>query len=350
MKRYLGWIVSIIIVVLVVLILIVRSGISKKNVKDQSNKVPVVIASVSEMSIPNQVQAVGTLQPKRQVSIAPQISGQVTQVAYVPGSYVKANALLVQLDDRIYASKLTSAASALRLAKMNYQRLQQLSKSGAASKQALDQSRATFQQAKAAVSTNKTYLSQARIVAPFAGFVGPKLVSIGDYVQKGEQLTTLTDRSELRVDFHLPERYISHIKLGQVVNIEVPTQKKLEVKGKVTYISPIVDEVTHSIALEATMPNEDNKLAPGLFVRIRQTLHNRPHALMIPQSSIVPSISGPKVYVVNKNMTVTLTRIRTGQSKGGRIEVLSGLDSKNRIVSAGQQRLQDGAAVREVSS
>lgn len=350
MRRYIGWILAVVVIVAVLVVLIVRSESSQKNDKKQINKVPVVVKSVSEMSIPNQVQAVGTLQPKRQVSIAPQISGQVTQVAYVPGSYVNAEDLLVQLDDRIYASKLNSAESVLRLAKMNYQRLQQLSKSGAASRQALDQSRATFQQAQAAVSTNKTYLSQARIVAPFAGFVGPKLVSIGDYVTKGQQLTTLTDRSELRVDFHLPERYLEHIKLGQVVNIEVPTQKKLHVEGKVTYISPIVDELTHSIALEATIPNEDNKLAPGLFVRIKQTLHNRPHALMIPQSSIVPSISGPKVYVVNKDSTVTLTRIRTGQSKDGHIEVLSGLKSGDRVVSAGQQRLQDGAAIREVSS
>lgn len=350
MKRYLSLIVAGAMFVVIVLVLILRAHSIQKTSKNHKITIPVVVSSVSQMSIPNEVQAVGTLQPKRQVSIAPQIAGQVTKVAYDPGRFVQANALLIQLDDRIYASKLRSAESALHLAKMDYQRLQKLSKSGATSRQALDQSRAAYQQAAAAVSTNETYLSQASIKAPFAGFVGPKLVSMGDYVQKGQQLTTLTDRSELRVDYHLSERYLAHIKLGQAIMIDVPTQKHLIVKGKVTYISPVVDELTHSIALEATIPNENNRLTPGMFVRIKQTLHFRPHAITVPQSSIVPSISGPKIYVVNKDKTVTLTRIKTGEAVNNQVEVLSGLTPADRVVIAGQQRLQDGAAIREVSS
>ena len=174
-------------------------------------------------------------------------------------------------------------------------------------------------------------------------------MSIGDYVKKGQHLTTLTDRSLLTVNYQLPERYLSALKLGQHVSIEVPHQHHFHVVGKVSFISPTVDELTHSVLIQAAIPNNDNQLAPGLFVRVHQVTHINDHALIIPQAAIVPTIMGPEVYVIKHNKAF-VQRIKTGNSFESHIEVLDGLNAGDQVVIAGQQRLQDGVKVREVTS
>ena len=311
--------------------------------------VPVTVTKVSRQVVPNQVVAVGTLQALRQVDLAPQIAGKVASISYTPGSYVKQGKVLIQLDDRIYKAQLKSAESTLKLTQLQYQRLSELVKSGAASQRAHDQARADYQQAKSSVATNKAYLNEMQIAAPFAGYVGPKNVSVGDYVQKGEEITTLTDRSQLLVDYQLSERYLSKLKLGQLVSIVIPAHAKNKVQGQVTYISPIIDKVTHSVSMQATIPNKDNLLAPGLFVKVHQTTRVNRHALVVPQASIVPTITGPKVFII-KNNKANLVAIKTGATFNNLIEVRQGLSLDDEVVIAGQQRLQDGVLVKEVSA
>lgn len=317
--------------------------------KSERAAIPVSVTKVQRKVIPSQIEAIGTLQAKREVDIAPQIAGQVVAVSYTPGTFVKSGKVLIQLDDRIYRAQLTSAQSALKLAEMNYNRTLQLIKSGAASRQMLDQQRATYQQAKALVSQNETYLAQTHITAPFDGYVGAKNVSIGNYVQKGEKLTTVTDRSELRVDYALSERYLPKLKLGQKVEVVVPNQSHIKVEGDVAYISPTINRMTHSVDVHAIIPNKDNLLTPGLFVKIYQVTRINHHALVVPQASIVPTITGPKVFVI-KNKKAMLTRIKTGPTFDNMIEVKSGLQNGEVIVVAGQQRLQEGSLVKEVKS
>lgn len=344
---------SIIVVLIVLLGLAVfwyeEHQIDHNSPKSERVAIPVTVTKVKRKVVPSQVEAIGTLQAKRQVDIAPQIAGKVVDVSYTPGSFVKRGKVLIQLDDRIYRAQLSSAQSALKLAETNYKRILQLIKSGAASRQLLDQERAAYQQAKASVSQNETYLAQTSIKAPFDSYVGPKNVSIGDYVQKGEKLTTMTDRSELQVDYALPERYLPRLKLGQLVEVVVPNESEIKVKGKVSYIAPTVNRLTHSVALHATIPNKENLLTPGLFVKVHQVTHINHHALVVPQASIVPTITGPKVFVI-KNKKAMLKRIKTGPAFQDMIEVKSGLRDGQLVVVAGQQRLQEGSLVKEVKS
>lgn len=318
-------------------------------INNQKVATPVVTTAVKRETVPSRVEAVGTLQAERQVNIAPQISGQIVAISYNPGSYVKAGTTLVELDNDIYQAKLASSQSAYRLAKANYQRISQLARSGAASRQMLDQQRAAYQQARAAVVTNKTWLADTLIKAPFSGYIGPKNYSVGDYVQEGEKLTTLTDRSQLFVNYQLPERYLPTLEFGQLVHVSMPSSGQADVTGKVTYISPIIDDTTHSVSVQATIPNNKNVLAPGLFVKIQQVTHMNRDALVVPLASIVPTITGPKVFIVQKNKAHGI-HVSTGANYDNLIEIRSGLKAGDAVVVAGQQRLQDGTVVTRVSS
>lgn len=310
---------------------------------------PVVLVKVKRQALPRQLQAVGTLKAWRQIAVASQLDGEVTALYFKPGSYVAAGARLLQLDDRIARAKLASANSALHLATMNYQRAQSLAHTGAESKQALDKMRATFHEAKAAVDIHRKLLSETSITAPFAGYVGVQSVNVGDYLRKGQTITTLTDRSQLRVTYQLPERYWSRLKLAQSVILTLPNQSGLHVSGKVNYIAPTVNPATHSILLQAIVDNSKNQLTPGLFVRVQQTIGVDQRALVVPEASIVSTITGPMVYVVRQHKA-TQVSIKTGIHYDGLVEVQAGLRQGDQVVVAGQQALTEGAMVKEVGA
>lgn len=349
MRRYISTFIAVIIIIGLIIYWVEEHNTEQSVTAFHRAAVPVSVVSVKRQVVPDEIHAVGTLEARREVDIAPQIAGLVSTIAYTPGSLIKAGKLLIQLDDRIFQAKLKSAESVLTLAKMDYHRVISLAGSGAASQQLLDQKRAAYQQAIASVTTNNTYLAETAIRAPFAGYVGAQNVNVGDYVQKGEKLTTLTDRSELRVDYQVSERYLPLLALGQKVNVTVPNEPNIKMHGKVSYISPIIDDTTHSLAVEATIPNQKNILAPGLFVKVNQTVRINRDALVVPQASIVPTITGPKIFIIQKKKA-KLVSVKTGSSFSNLIEVRAGLHEGDVVVIAGQQRLEDGVSVKEVVS
>ncbi|MCH9643418.1 MAG: efflux RND transporter periplasmic adaptor subunit [Gammaproteobacteria bacterium] len=309
--------------------------------------IAVRVAKVKRSTITNTVYAVGTLQAKQQINVAPQMDGKIVAILYKPGSFVKQNTVLFQLDDRIYQARLRSAQSALNLAKMNFERSLQLAKTGAQSKQTLDSMRATFEEAQAALSSDQTVLSEARIRAPFSGYVGPQLVSIGDYVRQGQTLTTLTDRSILQVNYSLPEQYLQQLQLGQKVRVILPNHKHEKFIGKLSYISPTVDDTTDSVDLEADIPNPKNILAPGLFVKVKQVLGMNRNALVVPIESLVSTITGSQVYRIENHRARAIS-VKTGATSRNHVEILKGLKQGDVVVTAGQQELIDGSHVSEV--
>lgn len=326
-----------------------QSGSDKSHQRHMS--VPQVeVAPVTHGSINESISALGVIQAAQQVQIAPQLSGQVVAITYQPGEYVKKGQILFRLDDRIYQAKLNAAQAALTLSKLSYTRNKALTQYGAQSKQNLDALQATYQQDLSAVSTNKTYLAQTVIRAPFSGYIGMNTVSVGSYVQPGQVLATLTDRVHLRVDYWLPEQYVTDIALNQLVNVRLSDTTHAPYQGHVTYIAPTVDSATHNIELQATITSSDAQLTPGLFVKVKQITHPNTQALMIPQRAVVPTMTGNAVYVVRDQHAYEVPVTVGRESSEARVAVLSGLQANEDVVVVGQQRLQNGSAIHEVAA
>lgn len=313
----------------------------------KSEPIAVKVSKVIRQSVPDVVDAIGVLQAKQQINVTPEISGIVISINYTPGSFVKKGTVLFRLDDRIYLAKLKSSKATLRLAKLNYQRYTKLAKLGALSKQALDTIRANYLQAQADVKTNQTYLSQTIIKAPFDAYVGPKNISIGDYVQQGQLLTSLTDRKNLYVDYQVSEKYLPKLKLGQDVKIIVTNMPGRLFKGKVSYIAPTINVSTHSVALQAAVLNLDNQLTPGSYVKIKQHIGLQRDALVIPQQSLIPTITGNKVFIV-VNGKAQSVNVKIGATINNQVEIIKGLSFGDVVVTAGQQQLKNGTKVKVV--
>jgi membrane fusion protein (multidrug efflux system) len=193
-------------------------------------------------------------------------------------------------------------------------------------------------------------LEKMRLLAPFDGVVGIRNFSVGDYVKDGVDLVNLEDVRRLKADFRLPERYFGRVRVGQAVEISPDALPDLHVAGAVESVNPRIDSNGRSVEIRAVLPNADNRLRPGMFVRVRVILGDRNDALVLPEEAIVPSGSDFFVFKVLDGKAQRV-RVSTGVRRDGRVEVASGLQPGDQVVVAGQVRLAvDGQAVRIVAS
>ncbi len=339
--------------VLIVVVVLLLAGSAYYHFTHQAKQAPawhakptvVKVTPVTYQTLPNKIDAVGTLKALDKVKITAEVAGKVAKIDFVPGASVKKGTVLIQLDDTIFKADLKAAKADLVLSRLNYQRFENLAKRGLLAKQKSDEALADLEDKQASVDVKSTQLAKMSLQAPFDGLLGARLVSIGGYVAVGQALVTIVDINNLLLQYQVPEKYLAQLKVGQPVSIKTNAYPTQHFAGKVSFISPMVDEETRTVLLQATIPNGDHRLRPGLFVKLKQQLGLAKKSLVIPEESLIPAIEGEHVFVVEKGKAVT-KRIKTGLRHGRWVQVLSGLKASDVVVTAGHQKLKDGAAVK----
>lgn len=309
---------------------------------------PVRVQPVKLVSSPTKINAVGTLRAPQDIKITAEVGGYVTNVAFIDGQAVKAGDVLFQLDDAKEQADLLSAQSAYEGAKNKLGRMQNLVKSHYVSAEDIDLAKADLEAKLAALKTAQDSVNKKTIKAPFNGTVGAKTVNIGDFVASGQKLVELVDRGVLKVDYSVPEKYFQQVKLNQAVTITTSDSSCRSFAGNVVYIAPTIDPETHTLALQASVPNLDNALAPGLFVTLSHVTGSTNNIVIVPEESLLKSPDKVIVYRVLDNKAVE-TPVKVGMCQGnGYVEILSGLKAGDIIVIAGQEKLSNGADVNIV--
>ncbi|WP_420102317.1 efflux RND transporter periplasmic adaptor subunit [Bosea sp. (in: a-proteobacteria)] len=306
--------------------------------------VPVEVAAVEVMTVNEEVEALGTLAADESIVIAPEIAGRVVALGFREGERVKAGQELVKLDTAILDAELKQAMADLGLARDTNDRLKGLVSRGSGTQVALDESAARLASSEARVQLAKAKLAQSTLVAPFNGVVGLRSVGIGDYVSVGKQLITLTNIDPIKIDFRVPEIYLSRVKVGQPVQVRVDAAPDKPFAGKIFAIDPVVDVNGRAIRLRATVPNPDLALKPGLFARLSIIVDQRENAIVVPEMAVVPDGIGKMIYVA-ENGKARRVPVELGKRLPGKVEVVGGLKPGMQIVTAGQMRLRDGAAI-----
>lgn len=306
--------------------------------------VPVEVANVELMTVAEEVEALGTLAADEMVVIAPEIAGRVIELGFKEGESVKKGQELVKLDTAILSAELKQAQADLGLARDTHERLRSLVSRGSGTQVSLDEAIAKLASSEARVELAKAKLAQSTIVAPFNGVVGLRSVGVGDYVAVGKPLITLTNIDPIKIDFRVPEIFLSRLKVGQPVSMRVDAVPDRTFTGQTYAIDPVVDINGRAIRLRAAIPNADLTLKPGLFARLAITVDQRPNAIVIPEMAVVPDGMGKMVYVVDGGKAKRIP-VELGKRLPGKVEVLSGLTPKMQIITAGQMRLRDGSAI-----
>lgn len=313
-----------------------------------SRAVSVETAAVKTGPLEREVVAVGSLRSDESVVLSPEIAGRVTKIAFDEGQSVGAGALLVGLDDSVHRAELEQARANLALAKRNAARAAELASRGLVSASDRDATASQQELDQASYELAQAQLAKTRIAAPFAGRLGLRQVSPGDYVTPGQALVTLESTGRMKIEFRVPELALATLKEGQAVSVELDAYPEESFVGEVYAIDTRVNDETRSIALRARLDNRSGRLRPGQFARVRLVVDRKLEALTVPEEAVFPRGEQLFVYVVREGKA-ELREVELGVRQPGSAEVVSGLRAGESVVTSGHQNLSPGSAVQVAS-
>lgn len=299
---------------------------------------------VKEQVWQDEIKTTGSLSAIKGVTIVPEVAGVITKIYFQSGQMVKEGELLIQINPAQAEADLAKAQAQKQLSELQYNRLAQLHKKNFASMTEVDKAKSTLEIDRASVKQAKAKLKQLNIVAPFSGKLGLCKVSVGDYVNSGIEIVNLQQLDKLKINFSVAGTYSNDVKVGDEVNVMVNNSNQ-SYQGKIAAIDSKIDPDTRSLDLEALIKNKDNKLLPGAFIEVVLHLGKAQPTKIIPQTAIEYSAEGAYVYrivdKVAKKIKVTLGK----KLADNRVVIINGLNVGDVIVTAGQVKLYDGAAV-----
>ncbi|SEH56369.1 efflux RND transporter periplasmic adaptor subunit [Magnetospirillum fulvum] len=307
--------------------------------------VEVSAQTVQPETLPQSLEATGSLQAVREVTLAPEVAGRVVAIHFEAGSSVTAGTPLVQLYDAPDRADRAQAVARAQFARLQHERSVGLVPIGAEPKQLLQQREAELTQANAAIQGIDARIAQKAIRAPFAGLIGIRRVNLGQYVNAGDPLATLTALDPLYVNFTVPQQDLSKLRLGGDVTVRTDAYPDRLFPARINAIEPKVGQDTRNISVQATLANPHQILRPGLYVTAGIMQPMRPETILVPTTAVQTSASGDSVFVV-RNGKAELLPVITGQRLGDRIVIETGLTPGDSVITSGQLRVQPGAAVR----
>lgn len=299
---------------------------------------------VTSAAVVEDIRAVGTLRPNESVVIAPEIAGRLSSIRFKEGDRVKSGDVLVEIDPVILKAELDKARSDVALARANHDRATTLAQQGTGTLRARDEAVAAFHAAQANLALAQARLDKATILAPLSGVAGLRSVSVGAYLTPGMPIVEVADIDSLKVDFRVPELLVTNLRPGQGVVVMADAVPGATFEGSIYAIDPIIDVNGRAIRLRARVPNSDGRLSPGLFVRIQIIVDRRADAMLVPESAIITEAGKTFVYRIVDGRAQRVDVV-LGQRRPGMVEVRNGLGRQDAVVTAGHQRLRDGAAV-----
>jgi membrane fusion protein, multidrug efflux system len=329
--------------------------------------IPVAVATAERRDVPVFLEGLGSVQAYNTVSLKSRIDGQIVQIAFKEGQFVKQGDLLIVIDPRPYQVQLEQAQAALardqaqsKNAQLDYDRYQQLSKEGVIAQQQFDTQKAlvnqlqgTMQTDQAAIDNAKLQLVYTRITAPVSGRIGLRLVDVGNMVHAADTnaLLVITQLQPIAVVFTLPEDALptvaQHMKSAplQVDAYSRDDTTKLAV-GKLLTIDNQIDPTTGTGKLKALFENADNALWPNQFVNAHLLLETRKGAIVVPAAAIQRGPQGSSfTYVVKPDKTVEVRQVKVAFTQANISAIDSGLSAGDLVVTDGQDKLQGGSKV-----
>ncbi len=317
---------------------------------------PTVVAAVKAVMepVPRHLDGIGTVVAVDQVVISPQVAGRVLKVLFESGATVKAGDPIIQLDDATERADLANFQAQAKLAQVNLQRAVSLAKEKYGPQANVDQQQSNLDVARAGIAKSQSLIDQKLIRAPFGGTLGIRQVDVGQYVNPGAALVTLTDLDHLYADFTLPENMRGSLKPDLPVAISGDAFPDKNFDAKLAVIEPRIDPLTRAIKIRASLANPEHLLQPGMFVHARVMLPSDGEAIILPETAIDYTAYGESVFLIEENGTgkdgkpaykATQTFVDVSVRYNGKAAITKGLKAGDLVVDGGQLRVQNGGAV-----
>ncbi len=295
------------------------------------------------------IGAVGSLVATQGVLVASEIAGQVKAIHFESGTVVQAGAELVTLDDDVDRAELAGLLAEKRLTEIQFERAKKLLKDKTISRSEYDQAEAGLDSAAAQVASQRARIDKKHIRAPFSGQLGIRKVDLGQYLAAGDTIVSLQANDPIYVDYSLPERYLNDLSVGQTVEVRVQAHPDQVFTGTISAISPRIETGTRSVPVRATLVNPQLLLRTGMFAEVNTLLPPRDNVLTLPEQAVSYNPYGNSVFVVEEKdggQFVQRRQIETGAVRNGRVEVVSGLQEGDLVVTNGHNKLRNDMPVK----
>lgn len=306
---------------------------------------PVEAAAARSDTVIDAILATGQVEALQSIELKPDVEGRLMQILVREGSLVGRGTPLFKIDDAELKAQVDQLTADRDLARQSLNRTRDLLGQKASSQAELERAEATMRSNEAQLERLKVRLARTLVRAPFAGVVGQRFVSLGDYVTTDTRLAALQTVSPQRASFQVPERYADQLKVGQQVTFRVAALPGREFTGKVDFVDPIVQLPGRTIMVKARVPNPRRELQTGMFIEARLATAVRPSAVVIPEDAVLPLQGSNFVWVV-ANGKATRRQVQLGVRTPGFVEIKNGVENAEQVVVGGQERLAEGAPVQ----
>ncbi|MGA8620158.1 MAG: efflux RND transporter periplasmic adaptor subunit [Candidatus Sulfotelmatobacter sp.] len=303
---------------------------------------------------PSTLSVIGTTAAIEGVTVSADLPGTIDKIHFESGQRVHEGDILIELDTRQERAQLANVEAQRDLARVNYDRAQQLVKAGVISRSEYDNASAQQKATEAQVGDIRAAIARKTIHAPFSGALGIRQVSLGQYLAAGQAVVSLQSLDPIYVNFGVPQQNTAKMAPGRVLRVTNGDLPGMAFTGKITALDSVVNEQTRNIQVQATLSNKGNKLRPGMFVQVELPIGEARQVVPLPASAINYAPYGDSVFVVvqmkdakgNTYRGVRQQVVKVEGSRGDQVAITSGINPGDEIVSAGVFRLRNGAAVQ----
>jgi len=303
---------------------------------------------------PSTLNVIGTAVAIQGVTVSADLPGTVARINFESGKPVHAGDVLVELDTRQERSQLAAAEAQRDLARINFGRAQELVNQGVLARTEYDNTSAQQKATEAQVGEIRATIERKTVRAPFSGVLGIRQINLGQYLAAGQAIVPLQSLNPIYVNFGVPQQTSAQVLGGRRLRVTSDDLPGAEFNGRVTAVDSVINEATRNIQVQATLPNPNGKLRPGMFVQVQVALGASRQAIALPASAINYAPYGDSVFVVTnltdpKGKTYRGVRqqfVKVEGSRGDQVAVVSGVNAGDEVVTSGVFKLRNGAAVQ----
>ncbi|QGQ21900.1 efflux RND transporter periplasmic adaptor subunit [Gimesia benthica] len=341
--------------------------------------IAVQVTRSTTKTLEKRINLVGNLEAGSQVEVRTRYSGYIKSMPFDVGDRIKEGDVILELNDSENRELVSKAEAALSVAKAQlkaqitsqelarkaYDRLLVLQKSGVSTRQQMEEAQASLaiqeaqteleqarvDQAGADLEQSRLRLQENKIIAPTSGFLAERLVDIGDLAKPDVALMKIVNLDHVRTVVHIVEKDYEDVKIGQQAAITVDTFPDQTFSGHVKRKAPVMDPQTRTAAVHIEIPNEDFSLKPGMHARVQIVFEHRPETKVLPIASLTRRKDGPgsAVFIIGGNPPMTHRRnIEVGINDGEMVEILSGINAEDLVITLGNRLVDEGQTVTPV--
>ncbi len=331
------------------IIFFLSCGSKEKKISANSTRTPppapaVQAHIVKTVPVGETLELSGSLIANESTEIYPEISGRLTMLNVAEGRSVSKGTLLGKIYDGDLRAQLNKLEVQLKVQEQTIGRYEELLKINGVSRQEYDMIKLESSNIRADMEIVRSNIKRTEIRAPFSGTLGLRMVSPGAYVSPQTMLTTIRQTSSLKLDFTVPEKYISRLQKGKTVDFKVEGSDDTY-QARIAATESGVSEEDRSLKLRAEVIQKDKRLFPGTFVKVILAFDEDPDAIMVPSGAIIPQARTKQVALYN-NGIVKLVDVTTGLRDSAMVQILEGLNANDTIITTGLMRLKSGDKVK----